>query len=680
MYEKKPVLTEPGVPAPLGVTSLHHGLNFALFSENAYTVTLLLYTPGEKHPFHEVALDPERNRTGWIWHVLVKHLPSHALEYAYRIDGDPEDVKSRFNPKNIVSDPYAKGLSTPETWGSKQWQEEKLAPKGKVILDQPFDWGDDRSPSVPMQELIIYEMHVRGLTQHTSSQTKNPGTYLGVIEKIPYLKSLGVNAIELLPIFEFDECENHNVNPKTGQTLKNFWGYSTMNFFAPMPRYARAPHWNGAINEFRQMVKELHKAGIEVIIDVVYNHTAEGNDQGPTYSFRGIDNQVYYMLEADGKYKNYSGTGNTFNANHTAVAHLILDSLRYWVTEMHVDGFRFDLASCLTRDENGAPMVRPPVVHLITNDPVLAQTKLIAEAWDAGGLYQVGSFPGEDRWAEWNGKYRDVIRRFLKGTDHTTGAFATAMSGSQDLYGRDRLPYHSINFITAHDGFTLRDLVSYQGKHNEANGEENRDGCNDNDSWNCGAEGSTNNRKVITLRTRQMKNFHTALMLAIGTPMLLMGDEYGHTRNGNNNTYCQDNELNWFLWDELQKNAPFNRFYQGVIQFRKTHPILHRTQFLSTEDVDWHGLQPFHPNWDSRFLAYTFKDAVHQQHLYIAFNANFSPVHVQLPLPPPNKHWYRVIHTSLPSPDDFVTDPAKTPPLKFNIDMLDYSAFVAIAL
>jgi isoamylase/glycogen operon protein len=533
-----------------------------------------------------------------------------------------------------------------------------------------------------MHELIIYEMHVRSFTQDPSSKVKHPGTFLGIIEKIPYLKQLGINAIELMPIFEWDECELKNFNPKTGAPLKNVWGYSTINFFAPMNRYASHPGWTAALDEFRTLVKELHKQQIEVILDVVYNHTAEGNEHGPTFSFKGIDNQVYYMLSPQGEYLNFSGTGNTFNCNHPMVAQLIVDSLRYWVDEMHVDGFRFDLASILTRAENGAPLSAPPVIEQILNDPVLSNVKLIAEAWDAGGLYQVGSFPSAGRWMEWNGKYRDAVRKFIKGTDDLSGEFSRVISGSQHIYGHDRTPSHSVNFVTAHDGYSLKDLVSYMEKHNLGNGEENRDGANDNESWNCGAEGATANRKIIQLREQQMRNFHAALLLSIGTPMVLMGDEYGHSRNGNNNVWCQDNELNWFNWDLLQKNQGFHRFFRLMIRFRTQHPLLMRTSYLTDQDVQWHGLQPLKANWgaENRFIAYTLFDHEHSEHLYIAFNATFDPVHITLPQPPSGKKWYRIVDTSHPSPDDFIEQPRALPPMKFTYDLKGYAMILFKAL
>jgi isoamylase len=676
----KRIQWERGSSTPLGVSRIGKNMNFALFSQYATGIKLCLFSPHANHPFAEISLDPELNRTGYIWHILLKDLPSDQIEYGYKISGPTEDPRMLFDPNRILSDPYAKGLNTGYQWGHKEYSDRVHTPRGKVILDSSFDWQNVPQPRLPMEELIIYEMHVRSFTQHPSSQVKNPGKFLGIIEKIPHLKNLGINAIELMPIYEFDECSNHFINPKTHQKLKNMWGYSSINFFAPMNRYSSSADWTRAIDDFRTVVREMHKNGIEVILDVVYNHTAEGNQQSAWFSFRGIDNRTYYMQSPDGKYLDFTGTGNTVNANHPVVAEFIVDSLRYWVNEMHVDGFRFDLASCLTRDENGTPLGNPILIQMINADAVLAEVKLIAEAWDAGGLYQVGSFPGGSRWAEWNGKYRDVVRRFIKGTDNQAGEFAKVMTGSQDLYGKEGHPSHSINFVTAHDGFTLRDLVSYQDKHNEENGEDNRDGANQNDSWNCGHEGATRQRKILQIRERQIRNFHAALLLAIGTPMILMGDEYGHSRNGNNNAYGQDNALNWFLWNELDKHTDFVRFHRLMIQFRKTHPLLKRKDFLKDSDVEWHGHVCKQPNWggDSRFLAYTLHDPVQSESLYIAFNAHFQSAHVQLPQPPDGKTWYRVVDTSLASPNDFSENPLSHP-LSYTYDMPDYSTLVAKA-
>ncbi|MBS0620410.1 MAG: glycogen-debranching protein [Verrucomicrobia bacterium] len=653
------VRTAPGGPTPLGVSNSGSNLNFSLYSSVATKVVLSLFLPGDKRPFASVPL----SKTGQVWHVEVGDLPTLEIEYGYTINDGP-----------LVSDPYAKGLSLGQKWGATHG-----APRGKVVLDPPFDWQGITSPQIPMQDLIIYEMHVRAFTVDPSSKVKFPGTYQGMIEKIPYLKKLGINAVELLPIFEFDECQNHATNPLTGERLYNFWGYSTINFFCPMNRFASSKSWTAAITDFKTLVRELHRAGIEVILDVVYNHTAEGGKDGPIYSYKGIDKATYYMLRPDGTYIDFSGTGNTFNANHPIVSELIIDSLRYWVSTMQVDGFRFDLASCLTRDEEGHPLADPYVIRAISEDPILASTKLIAEAWDIG-MYQVGNFPGGKRWSEWNGKYRDSVRRFLKGSDGGSSAFARALSGSDDLYGKERNPYHSINFIIAHDGYTLRDLVSYQDKHNLANGEENRDGNNQNDSWNCGAEGKTKDPKILHLRERQIRNFHTALMLSLGTPMILMGDEYGHTRGGNNNPYCQDNALNWFLWNEIDKHTTLWRFYHLLIEFRKAHPVFQRTEFFKETDIDWHGYIPLEPNWgpENRFIAYTLKMA--EPPLYIAFNAHFQVVHAQLPPPPKGKTWCRVIDTSLASPLDFSETPERFPIRKGSYDVIDHSAIVLKAL
>jgi len=665
-----------GVPFPLGASLRDEGINFALYSEHATDVTLCLFASSSKHPFLEIPLNVESNKTGFVWHIHLSNLPDTHLEYGYKVAG-PDGPRNLFNPNHVLSDPYALSLNTGHMWGH---QEERI-PLGRVILDAPFDWEGVTAPKIPAEELIIYEMHVRSFTQHPSSKSRAPGTFLGIIDKIPYLKSLGVNAVELMPIFEFDECENKRHNPKTNQKLQNYWGYSTINFFSPMNRYCTSSQWTAAMDEFRMLVKAMHKNGIEVYLDVVYNHTAEAKRDGPYFSFRGIDNSTYYILGPEGQYLDYTGTGNTVNANHPATLQLILDSLRYWAGQMHVDGFRFDLASSLTRGPTGTPLETPPLIEAITSDPILKNVKLIAEAWDAAGLYQVGNFPSKSRWFEWNGQYRDAVRTFIKGTDGLSGAFAQAMSGSHDLFRHHGTACQSVNFITAHDGFTLRDLVSYQEKHNEENGEEGQDGNNANYSWNCGQEGPTTDPSILLLREKQMRNLHAALMLAVGTPMLLMGDEYGHTRNGNNNPYCHDNALNWFLWDALEKNARFARFHRLMVQFRKKNPLLRRREFLSAEDVKWHGLEPFKPNWgrENRFVAYTLEDPQRLEPLYIAFNAYFHPVHIHLPEPPKGKKWCRVVDTSLPGPQDFNESPTDSPPLKHTYDLPDYSVLIAKA-
>ncbi|MCX6987449.1 MAG: glycogen debranching protein GlgX [Chlamydiae bacterium] len=641
--------TLTGSPQPLGSHVLMNHVNFSLFSEHATEVILCLFSYAESAPFLEISLDPIKNKTGSIWHIAVEGL-HETTTYAYRINGPLNPSKGiLFDPTKYLIDPYAKDLTSSHVWGPGFTADHEYRPRAKIISKHRFDWQGVTSPKIRKEDLIIYEMHVRGFTKDLSSTVAYPGTFLGIIEKIPYLKSLGINAVELLPIFEFDESENKVTNPINNKKLHNFWGYSTVNFFCPMNRYSTGKEWNGSINEFKIMVRELHRNGIEVILDVVYNHTSEGDFKGPIYSFKGIDNASYYILDKDGKYANFSGTGNTFNCNHPKVSELILSSLQYWAEEMHVDGFRFDLASIFTRNIDGTVMENPPIIQKINEKAELLHVKLIAEAWDAAGLYQVGSFPGQGRWSEWNGKFRDAVRTFMKGTDGAAGAFASALCGSEDLYGKTGSAYLSINFITAHDGYTLRDLVSYQEKHNEANGEKNQDGANDNLSWNCGFEGATDNPQILQLRQKQIKNFCSALFLSIGTPMMLMGDEYAHTREGNNNPYCQDNQANWFLWNEQEKNTNLFNFYKGLIHFRKEHAHLFcRTCFLTPNDVTWHGHQPKQPDWSphSRFVAYTLHH-IKGNDVYIAFNADYREATVVLPDTKDQKKWYRTMDTSL---------------------------------
>lgn len=660
---RTPYPNKRGAPSPLGTSKKDEAINFAIFSEHAKEMTLCLFSSSITSPLIEISLDPKINCTGHIWHVEVCNLPD-TFDYGWKTD-----------KRVMVSDPYSNALNVTHEWGDGFFS--SFQTLSRFCPPSAFNWEDTPSPQIPMHDLIIYEMHVRGLTQDPSSHVKHCGKFLGIIEKIPYLKELGVNAIELLPIFAFDETDNLHKSPISEKKLFNYWGYSTINFFCPMSRYTLSC----AIDEFKTLVRELHKNRIEVILDVVYNHTAEGNEKGRTFSFRGIDNKVYYLLSRDGHYLNFSGCGNTFNCNHPIVTHLILDSLRYWASEMHVDGFRFDLASILTRDIHGNPMNDPPVVAAIAKDPILARCKLIAEAWDAAGLYQVGSFPAHGRFAEWNGKYRDSIRKFIKGTDGISGEFSGALSGSQELYGSGRKPYHSVNFVTAHDGFSLKDLVSYNQKHNEENGEQNRDGTNDNESWNCGAEGVMENPKILQFRHRQMKNFHTALMVSLGTPMILMGDEYGHTNHGNNNMWGLDSP-NWFKWSNLEKEVSFHRFFKLMIQFRKYQHLLRRQEFLTQQDVDWHGHLPFHADWSgkNRFIAYTLKDNIKEEHLYIAFNASNERPSAHLPDPPAHKKWYRIVDTALQSPFDFIEDPQKYPPIKASYKMEAYSALIIQAL
>ncbi|XP_057424761.1 isoamylase 3, chloroplastic isoform X2 [Lotus japonicus] len=606
----------------------------------------------------ELPLDPSLNKTGDVWHICIEDLPCSKVLYGYRIDGAHDWSKGhRFDSSIVLVDPYAKLIEGRRNFGDISMRLSKFL--GTYDFDSlPFEWGENyKVPNIPEKDLVIYEMNVRAFTSGESSGLDNSirGSYLGVIEKIPHLLELGINAVELLPVFEFDEFEFQR-RPNPRDHMINTWGYSTINFFAPMSRYASAG--GGSVNaskEFKQMVKALHSAGIEVILDVVYNHTNEADDANPyTTSFRGIDNKVYYMVDDNGQLMNFSGCGNTLNCNHPVVMELILDSLRHWVIEYHVDGFRFDLASVLCRGVDGSPLNAPPLIRAIAKDAVLSRCKIIAEPWDCGGLYLVGSFPNWDRWAEWNGKYRDDVRKFIKGDSGMKGGFATRVSGSSDLYRvNKRRPYHGINFVIAHDGFSLRDLVSYNFKHNEANGEGGQDGSNDNFSWNCGFEGETDDASIRALRSRQMKNFHLALMISQGTPMMLMGDEYGHTRYGNNNSYGHDTSLNNFLWDQLDtRRSDHFRFFSKVIKYRLAHQILKHENFLSKNDITWHE-----DNWDnpdSKFLAFTLHDRSGGD-IYLAFNAH--DYFVKAPLPtPPTKRWHRVVDTNLKSPDDFVLD------------------------
>lgn len=639
----------PGHPYPFGVTETHQGFNFSIYVKNAKRVILSFFDEDRlSQPFQEIELNPLKNRTGNVWHIHIQNLPS-TIAYAYRITRQDNDT-------HLLLDPYAKGVVSPPLWNSST--EQPYRPLGRIVASHLFDWEDDRPLNIPAKDLVIYEMHVRGFTQDPSSKVQHPGTYLGVTEKIPHLKELGINAVELLPIFEFNENEVTLVNPKTGKKLCNYFGYSTVNFFSPMNRFASESKGLQTIIEFKTMVRELHKAGIEVILDVVFNHTFEGNAKGPILSYKGFDPQTYYILDKEGRYLNFSGCGNTTNTNHPITLELIISALRYWVTEMHVDGFRFDLASIFTRSENGTPLNRAPIVEAISRDPILSQTKLIAEAWDAGGLYQVGGFYPGKRWSEWNGRYRDVVRRFIKGTDNHKTAFATAICGSEDLFGWRGSPTCSVNFITAHDGFSLVDLVSYNDKHNIENGERNRDGFDHNDSWNCGFEGSSNEKKIVLLRERQMKNLFLALMVSQGIPMIVMGDEYVHTRNGNNNPWCQDNGINWFLWNRLEIRPGFYRFYRSLIHFRNEEPLLRRELFLKEKDITWHGIVPEHPDWnnDNHFVAFTLNDVDGMASIYLAFNASHQAQIVTLPLLKKGNQWFWVVNTNHSSPNDFVED------------------------
>lgn len=651
----------PGKPLPFGATFLPGGVNFSIYSRHAKSCTLVLFKKHAPEPLVEIPF-PDAFRIGNVFSMIVFDLNYEDIEYGYRMDGvfDPQ-AGYWFDSSKILMDPYAKLIGGRDIWGKEPDWSDKYQHRARLAFDD-FDWEDDRPLEIEPEDQIIYEAHVRSFTRHPSSGVKHPGTYAAIREKIPYLKELGVNCIELLPIYEFDEFENSRPNPQTGELLLNYWGYSTVGFFAPKAGYAATGKLGMQVDELKTLIKELHRNGIEVILDVVFNHTAEGNERGPTISFRGIDNQTYYMLTPDGYYFNFSGTGNTLNCNNPIVRNMVLDCLRFWAAEYHVDGFRFDLASILGRDPWGAPMANPPLLESLAFDPILAKCKLIAEAWDAGGLYQVGSFPAFGRWAEWNGKYRDGIRKFLKGEPGCVGDMAQRLQGSPDLYAwAGRGPATSINFITCHDGFTLADLVSYNDKHNEANGENNNDGGNDNDSWNCGAEGWTDDPGINALRQRQMKNAVALLMVSQGVPMILMGDEVGRSQQGNNNTYCHDNELNWLDWSLLGTNDRLFQFFARCTAFRQAHPVLrNRDHFRNADyvgsgyaDITWHGTKAWNADWSesSRTLAFMLcgkhakEGTVTDNYIYVAMNTDYLAHWFELPGLPDSMQWHVFANT-----------------------------------
>ncbi|XWS73291.1 hypothetical protein CRYUN_Cryun02cG0115600 [Craigia yunnanensis] len=673
-----------GHPAPFGATLRDGGVNFAIYSANAVSATLCLITLSDLHQnrvTEQISLDPLTNKTGDVWHVFLRG-DFKAMLYGYIFDGVFSPEKGHYyDSSRILLDPYAKAVISRGEFGALG-PEDNCWPQMACMVptsEDQFDWEGDLPLRYPQRDLIVYEMHVRGFTRHESSRTEFSGTYRGVVEKLDHLKELGVNCIELMPCHEFNELEYYSYNSVLGDYKLNFWGYSTVNYFSPMIRYSSAGIDNcgrDAINEFKHLVKEAHKRGIEVFMDVVFNHTAEGNEKGPILSFRGVDNSVYYMLAPKGEYYNYSGCGNTFNCNHPVVRQFILDSLRYWVTEMHVDGFRFDLASIMTRSSSlwdslnvygnplegdlittGTPLSSPPLIDMMSNDPVLRGVKLIAEAWDTGGLYQVGTFPHWGIWSEWNGKYRDIVRQFIKGTVGFSGAFAECLCGSPNLYQGGRKPWNSVNFVCAHDGFTLADLVTYNNKHNFANGEDNNDGESHNNSWNCGQEGEFASISVKKLRKRQMRNFFLCLMVSQGVPMICMGDEYGHTKGGNNNTYCHDNYINYFRWDKKEESSSdFFRFCCLMTKFRHESESLGLSDFPTAQRLQWHGHTPGMPDWSdtSRFVAFTLVDSVKGE-IYVAFNTSHLPVMITLP-GRPGYRWDPLVDTSKPAPFDFLAD------------------------
>lgn len=670
--EKSPFPCKTGYPLPLGATPLAEGLNFSLFSRHATAVTLVIAIPalaGGEDEYVELALDAEHNKTGDLWHILLE-TKRHDIVYGYKLSGPTgNDVQGAwFNGADILIDPYCHKL-VPRAWGQS-------AHYGKAPCCQipchDFDWQGDRPLKIPLEDSVIYELHVRGFTQNSNSGVKHPGTYRGIIEKIPYLKRLGITAIELMPVTEFDENANTFIHPTTQLPLKNFWGYNPISFFALKSGYAADPHDH--MNEFKEMVRALHQAGIEVILDMVYNHTGEGGYDKPSLSFRGIDNPIYYLLDqADQSYLNFSGCGNTFNCNHPVVRSLIRESLRYWVMEMHIDGFRFDLASILGRDKQGHLLANPPMIELIAEDPLLRDTKIIAEAWDAAGLYQVGSFSTDNRWAEWNGKFRDDVRMFHASYDNAVTNLATRIAGSSDLYqSSSRNPWNSINFITSHDGYTLYDLVSYQKKHNEANGEQNRDGDNHNLSWNSGCEGVTNDKTIEKLRLRRMRSMALTLLLSQGVPMLTAGDEFGRTQQGNNNAWCQDNTTSWLDWSLVEQNDNLLHFFRQCIHLRRTHSIFRRFHFFDSTgqgknnqgDISWQSLLPGTQDWSSscRTLGFLLHGSASRDttddDFFIMLNGSRDSDAIftipEIPGSATSRHWHKIIDTAAEGPQTFV--------------------------
>ena len=679
----------PGRPYPFGATAVPGGVNFSIFSRHADYCVLVLFKKDAPQPFAEIPFrgmftkpgtgDPFWGdfRIGNVFSMVVFELNYEEIEYGFRMGSAtyPKVERGkpgfhRFDPQQILLDPYARAIGGRDIWAQLpvDWSN-IFQHRGRIAYDD-FDWESDRPLEIPSENLVVYEMHVRGFTRQSTSGVKYAGTFAGLMDKIPYLKDLGVNSIELMPIYEFDELEGLHNNPQTGEMLVNYWGYSTVGFFAPKAGYAAAGSTKDGtqvVDELKTLVKELHANGIEVMLDVVFNHTAEGNEFGPTISYRGIDNVTYYLLTPDGYYFNFSGTGNTLNCNNPVVRGMVLDCLRYWASEYHIDGFRFDLAAILGRDQSGVPLSNPPLLEDLANDPVLAKCKLIAEAWDAGGLYEVGSFPAFGRWAEWNGKYRDTLRRWIKGDSGLVSELAQRLQGSPDLYAT-RGPTASINFITCHDGFTLMDLVSYNNKHNEANGENNNDGANDNNSWNCGWEGDTDDPQITSLRFRQIKNAFALLMVSQGVPMMLMGDEIGQTQRGNNNLYCHDSELSWLDWSLLQKNPGLYRFFKTCIAFRMAHPIFRNLLHLRNQDyrntgypdISWHGTQAWNPDWseESRLLAfmlngkYANNGESDDNNIYVVTNAHWEAHEVELPGLPQGLQWYVSANTGVNDPED----------------------------
>ncbi len=642
----------PGFFRTNGACQATNGISFTVSSHNATACTLLLFHEGEKEPFATLPY-PDAYRIGDTYSMLVYDIKPDGIEYAFQFDGPYDPARGfLFNKDRIILDPYSKAVTGQKNWGEKRKNGEPFVYRARVVKSN-FDWGDIKQLEHDFEDLVIYEAHVRGFTKDKSSGVNAPGTFEGLREKIPYLKDLGINAVELMPIFEFDEMESARV--VDGEQLYNYWGYNTVSFFAPNTGYAYNDQHNREGDELKKLIKELKENDIEVILDVVFNHTAEGNEFGPCFSFKGIDNNVYYMLTPDGYYYNFSGCGNVMNCNHPVVRHFILDCLRHWAIEYRVDGFRFDLASILGRDQNGAPMANPPILESLAFDSLLGKMKLIAEAWDAGGLYQVGSFPSWNRWAEWNGRYRDEMRCFLKGDDGMAGNAIARITGSRDLYSPTGRGHRaSVNFLTCHDGFTLYDLYSYNNKHNEKNGWDNTDGDNNGHSWNCGFEGETDDQGVNGLRSRLVKNAFATLLCSRGPAMFFAGDEFCNTQFGNNNAYCQDNIISWLDWNRLEEYKEIHDFVRHMIQFRKNHPILRKSTkpaACQLPEISIHNGTPFNANtnFDTHMIGVMFagrnEEDTEDDIVFYCINAYWQPLVIQLPVLPNGLHWIVDVNT-----------------------------------
>ena len=637
----------PGFFRMYGACVASNGVSFTINSHGATRCTLLLFKPQAPKPYARIPF-PDSYRIGDTYSMLVYDIKPDEFEYAFSFDGPYEPAKGLlFNEENVLLDPYSRAVTGQRKWGEKPEGGKDFEYRARVVKSS-FDWGNIKQLEQPFEDLVIYEIHVRGYTKDKSSGVSAPGTFAGLKDKIPYLKDLGINAVELMPIFEFDEMESARV--VDGVQLYNYWGYNTVSFFAPNTSYAFNEEHNHEGDELKSLIKALKENGIEVILDVVFNHTAEGNEMGPCFSFKGIDNNVYYMLTPDAHYYNFSGCGNVMNCNHPVVRNFIIDCLRHWAIEYRVDGFRFDLASVLGRDQNGAPMANPPILESLAFDPVLGKMKLIAEAWDAGGLYQVGSFPSWNRWAEWNGRYRDDMRSFLKGDDGMAGNAITRITGSRDLYSPESRGHKaSVNFLTCHDGFTLYDLYSYNEKHNEKNGWNNTDGDNNGHSWNCGAEGETDDPNVNGLRRRLIKNAFAALLCSRGPAMFFAGDEFCNTQFGNNNAYCQDNIISWLDWSRLEEFKEIHDFVRHMIQFRKEHPILRKMTKPSScqfPEISVHNGTPFNASTDYKtkligiMYAGRNEEDTEDDIVFYCMNAYWEPLVMQLPVLPNGKHWH----------------------------------------